>query len=74
MKLNRLTEGMKKKHCRGSLMTDQMSREGEGECNRLIMWLLAFRLRKRMKRKKRETNTDREAEREVRRKKGQSKT
>lgn len=29
------------------MVTAQMRREGEGECNRLIMWLVALRLRQR---------------------------
>lgn len=35
-----------------------MCGEGEGECSRLVMWLVALRLRERMKTKKQETNTD----------------
>lgn len=42
------------------MVTAQMRREGEGECNRLIMWLVALRLRERENEEK-ETNTDREA-------------
>lgn len=56
------------------MMTAQMRREGEGECNRLIMWLVALRLRERMKRKKRQTQTDKEAGGEVMRKKEERET
>lgn len=34
------------------MVTAQMRTEGKGECNRLIIWLLALRVRERMKRKR----------------------
>lgn len=45
------------------MVTAQMRREGEGECNRLIMWLVALRLRERERTKrKRQTQTERHEE------------